>query len=339
MIEKLKNIVDKAKADIGKAHTREELLQVQQRYLGRKGELPILLHKLSSLPERERPEAGQKANEAKQTLLRAIEEQHALVGEKNEKPAEEIDVTWPGDEMPRGHLHPITQFLRRVKGIFYSMGFEILDGPEVELQKYNFDLLNIPKDHPARDVWDTFFVRGSKEDLVLRTHTSPVQVRAMEKRKPPVRIIVPGRVFRHEATDASHEAEFYQCEGLVVDKGIRVTDLIGTLKMFLQETFEKKVRIRVRPEFYPFVEPGIDIDMSCLLCGGKGCPACKQSGWMEMVGSGMVHPKVLKNMGVDPQVYSGFAFGLGIDRLMMLYYGVDDVRLSYSGDLRFLEQF
>jgi phenylalanyl-tRNA synthetase alpha chain len=227
------------------------------------------------------------------------------------------------------------------------MGFEVVTGPELEEAKYNFDLLNIPKDHPSRDVWDTFYVAGTKtvdirhktSDLLLRTHTSPIQIRAMEKRKPPVRLIVPGRVFRHEATDAGHETTFYQVEGLVIDKDIKITDLIGTIKIFLQSLFGKNVKTRVRPHFYAFTEPSMDFDMSCLLCAGKGCTVCGQSGWLEMMGSGMVHPKVLKNMGVDSQKFTGFAFGMGIDRFMMLYYGIDDIRLSFQNDLRFLKQF
>ncbi|MFC1687998.1 phenylalanine--tRNA ligase subunit alpha [Patescibacteria group bacterium] len=345
MTNELNTLLQEGLDSISHTHTRDELMSVEQKYLGRKGLLAGILKQLPSLPPGEKPAAGKLVNEVKQELTSAISVKRVQLGGVTKDGEAGIDITWPGDDIPRGHLHPITQFMRRVKTIFRSMGFEILHGPEIELPKYNFDLLNIPKDHPARDVWDTFYVQtpkgspSSEGDLVLRTHTSPVQMRSMETRKPPVKLIVPGRVYRNEATDASHEAMFYQCEGLVIGKGIRVTDLVGTLKYFLQEIFEKKVRIRLRPEYYPFVEPGLDVDMSCLLCDGKGCSACKQSGWMEMLGSGMVHPTVLKNMRVDPEKYSGFAFGLGIDRLMMLYYGIDDIRLSYTGDLRFLEQF
>ncbi len=346
MLEQLEQFKTQADKAITSANTLQELRDVEVHFLGRRGKLALLLQQLRDLPQEERPAAGARANELKKDLIAALAHRaESLKGGTPASTSHVLDITWPGERMPYGHIHPLTRFLRLVTSIFSSMGFEIIEGPEVESTKYNFDLLNIPKDHPARDVWDTFFVRSpegvksAEGDLVLRTHTSPMQVRAMETRTPPVRFIVPGRVYRHEATDASHEAMFYQCEGLVIDRGIRVTDLLGTLKIFLQTLFEKKVKIRVRPEFYPFVEPGLDIDMSCLLCDGKGCPACKQSGWMEMMGSGMVHPKVLTNMGVDPKVYSGFAFGLGIDRLMMLYFGIDDVRLSYQSDMRFLEQF
>ena len=351
MIKDLKQLKNKAIEEIGQVKDFKSLDQLEIKYLGRKGELTKTLRGIKDLSDKEKPIIGKLANEIKKELVEKIEKvkKDLKISEEQKARFSEIDVSFPGRKIEIGHLHPITQFMRKVEDIFTSMGFEIITGPEVETEKYNFDLLNIPKDHPARDVWDTFFVnRGTKElkntrtsgsKLLLRTHTSPMQLRAMEKRKPPVRIIVPGRVFRHEATDAGHETTFYQCEGLAIDYCIRVTDLIGTLKYFLQQIFGNKVKIRVRPEYYPFVEPGMDIDMSCLICGGKGCSVCKQSGWLEMVGSGMVHPKVLKNMNIDPNQFSGFAFGLGIDRLMMLYYGINDIRLSYSGDLRFLEQF
>ena len=290
-----------------------------------------------------------------------------------------LDFTLPGKKVTVGHLHPLTLMMRRIVDFFSMLGFEVVEGPEVETEEYNFDKLNMPDDHPARDMLDTYWLHGSQQisnlksqisnksktlnsksealnksqitnhkqspnsksqisNLLLRTHTSPVQLRAMEERQPQVRLIVPGRVFRREATDASHETTFYQCEGLAIDKGIRVTDLIGVLEMLLQSIFGS-IKIRVRPSFFPFVEPGLEIDMNCILCQGKGCSVCGQDGWMEMLGAGMVHPQVLKNMKIDPKVYTGFAFGMGIDRLMMLYYGVNDIRLSYSGDLRFVKQF
>ncbi len=287
---------------------------------------------------------------------------------------EYFDFTLPGKQINVGHLHPLTQFMRKIVGFFTTLGFEVVEGPEVETEEYNFDKLNIPEDHPARDLWDTFWLKndchsgesrnpdpnesgsrvkhGMTENLLLRTHTSPVQLRAMETRKPPVRLIVPGRVFRHEATDARHETTFEQCEGLVIDKGVRMTDLIGVLKMLLQHIFGD-VEIRVRPSFFPFVEPGIEVDMSCVLCkqkarlpvagapgdGGQGCSVCGGDGWLEMLGAGLVHPRVLKNMGIDPKEYNGYAFGIGVDRLMMLHNKVTDIRLSYGGDLRFVKQF
>jgi len=323
-------------------------------------ELGKISEKLGSLSQGERRVLGQAVNEFKRVVS------GALVSKESEyvrSSGPRVDLTLPGIPPKAGHLHPLTQFMRRVVGIFERMGYEVLQGPEVETEEYNFDLLNVPKDHPARDMHDTFWLRqkvsNSKSEirnpkLLLRTHTSSVQLRAMlapktdeslargrrgETRKSPVRLIVPGRVFRHEATDAGHETTFYQCEGLVIDKGIRVTDLFGTLKTLLQEIFGSDVKMRIRPHYYPFVEPGFDIDIACLICHGRGCSVCKQSGWLEMLGSGMVHPQVLRNMKIDPRIYSGFAFGLGIDRFMMLYYGVNDVRLSYSGDLRFVRQF
>lgn len=345
IILQLKDLQASALRALETSTTPEALDQWMYAFLGRKGKYASIVKAIPQLSDREKPAAGRLANEVKRMLEDSLRARREKLDEGNvsELPA---DVTWPGEEVHRGHLHPMTQFTRKVRTIFVSMGFDVIEGPEVELTKYNFDLLNIPKDHPARDRWDTFFVQAPAKtattrdsDLVLRTHTSPMQIRVMENRKPPTRFIVPGRVFRHEATDASHEATFYQCEGVVIDKGIRVTDLIGTLEAFIKELFGSAVKTRVRPEYYPFVEPGMDIDMSCLLCGGKGCSACKQTGWMEMLGSGMVHPTVLKNMHVNPNVYSGFAFGMGLDRLMMLYYGIHDVRLVHSGDLRFLEQF
>ncbi len=336
MKKQLEQFKTQALEAIKKASTADELENVSISLTGRKSKLASLMKQLPSLPKQEKPVIGRLANQIKQDITKAINEKKDSLGAQEELEADELTITWPAANKELGHLHPITQFLQKVEDIFLSMGFEVIEGPEAELPKYNFDLLNIPKNHPARDAWDTFYVEGG---FLMRTHTSPVQLRAMEKRKPPVRLIVPGRVFRNEATDAGHETNFYQCEGLVIDKGITVSNLIYTLDSFLKQIYGAKVKTRVRPEFYPFVEPGMDVDMRCLICGGDGCSVCKQRGWLEMLGSGMVHPTVLKNMGVDPKEYSGFAFGLGIDRLMMLYYGINDIRLSYNGDLRFLEQF
>ncbi|MFH1598370.1 MAG: phenylalanine--tRNA ligase subunit alpha [Patescibacteria group bacterium] len=342
MQKDLEQLKKAAQAEIAKVKNGEGLQKLEKKYLGRKGELTQILRKLKDLSDDLKPVVGKLANRIKSDIEIALAEGRAsLAGETSRQ---DFDKTLPGTKMHGGLLHPITQFLRKVNTFFSSMGYEVVDGPEIELAKYNFDLLNIPKDHPARDVWDTFYIEDGKEandndKLLLRTHTSPVQIRAMEKRKPPVRLIVPGRVFRHEATDASHEATFYQVEGLAIDQGIRVTDLIGTLDSFLKSVFGDKVKTRVRPHHYPFTEPSVDIDMSCILCSGKGCPVCSQSGWLEMLGSGMVHPKVLKNMKIDPSKYSGFAFGMGIDRMLMLLYGINDIRLFHSGDIRFLKQF
>ncbi|MFH1367394.1 MAG: phenylalanine--tRNA ligase subunit alpha [Patescibacteria group bacterium] len=346
MEDKLKNILNQAKTEISTAKCSADLAFLQNKFLGRKGELSLILRGIKDLSKEEKPKIGRLGNEIRKEIENLFSQTQNRFSGPEEK-SENIDLTLPGVKIREGSLHPLTLFLRKTIDIFVRMGFEVVPGPELEEAKYNFDLLNIPKDHPARDVWDTFYVTGQKtldsrhktSDLLLRTHTSPMQIRAMEKRKPPVRLIVPGRVFRHEATDAGHETTFYQVEGLVIDKDIKITDLIGTIKIFLQSLFGKQVKTRVRPHFYAFTEPSMDFDMSCLLCGGKGCSVCGQSGWLEMMGSGMVHPKVLKNMKVDPQKFTGFAFGMGIDRFMMLYYGIDDIRLSYQNDLRFLKQF
>jgi phenylalanyl-tRNA synthetase alpha chain len=241
--------------------------------------------------------------------------------------------------MSTGHLHPITHIIRQSEAIFSRMGFAAVSGPEVETEHYNFDALNIPADHPARDMWDTFWLSPLSDRALLRTHTSPVQVRYAEAHKPPIRIIVPGKTFRHEATDATHEAQFHQIEGLCIDKGVSLANLKWVLTQYFAELFGTEALVRFRPSYFPFVEPGVEIDMSCFRCSGKGCSTCKQTGWIEIMGAGMVHPKVLAAMGIDSRVYSGFAFGGGIDRLAMLKYGIDDIRLLYQGDLRVVNQF
>lgn len=307
--------------------TGEDVDRVERDFLGRSGKIKDFFRKLPQLSGQERSAAGQELNALREELSSALQQKREGLSSPDE--GTEQDPTLPGIRPAAGHAHPLMRFQERVEDIFLSMGYEVVSGPEVEWSSYNFDLLNIPKDHPSRDAWDTFYLaeKGKKGDqLLLRTHTSPVQIRAMEKRKPPVRLIVPGRVFRHEATDASHEAMFYQVEGLVIDRGIRATDLIGTLEAFLKTLFGENVQFRVRPHFYPFTEPSMDIDMRW------------QGRWLEMGGSGMVHPAVLRNMRVDPSVYSGFAFGMGLDRLMMLSHGIEDVRLSYHGDARFSER-
>ena len=239
----------------------------------------------------------------------------------------------------KGHLHPLSQMIREINAIFYNMGFSFEEGPEMEDEYHNFNALNIPENHPSRDLWDTFWIKPLSERKLLRTHTSPVQVRYMKENKPPFRIIVPGKVYRHEATDATHEAEFFQLEGLAIDKGITLAHLKGTLETFFQEFFGDKIDVRFRPSYFPFVEPGVEVDMKCFKCAGKGCGICKRTGWIEIMGAGMVHPKVLAGVGVDKKEWQGFAFGVGIERLGMLRYGVDDVRLFLNGDLRFVNQF
>ncbi len=346
MLEKLNKIKTTALAEIEKVSNSDKLFDFEVKYLGRKSELNEILRSLSGLSDEEKRQIGPEAN----ALKKELEEMIAAKRKTMTKTAVDFDLSLPGKPPEIGHKHPITQFLEKVEDVFVSMGFEVVDGPEIESDEYNFDLLNIPKEHPARDMWDTYYLtekpkNEKTEKLLLRTHTSPVQLRAMETRKPPVRIIVPGRVFRHEATDAGHEKNFYQCEGFVIDKNVSLANLISTLRILVKRIFGEKIEIRVRPSYFPFVEPGIEVDMSCLICGGKGCSACKQSGWVEILGAGMIHPKVLENMAKiggkkwNPKEYSGFAFGLGIDRFAMLYYGINDIRLFYSGDLRFVEQF
>ena len=340
MKDRLKQIKDSFEKDIVGVETLSSLEVVEKKYFSRKdGELTMILKNLKNLVPAEKINIGKLANETRKKIEAEIAKVKKKLEQKANKVNIDFDISLPGEKIDQGHIHPVNQFIEKLNTIFASMGFEVIEGREVETEEYNFDLLNIPDDHPARDQWDTYFVKNKDEKLLLRTHTSPMQLRAMKDRKPPVRLVVPGRVFRHENIDASHETTFYQCEGLVIDKNISLTDLVGTLKVVLQKIFEQEINVRVRPSFFPFVEPGLEVDMSCLLCKGKGCSVCKQKGWVEMLGAGMVHPTVLKNMGVDPEEYSGFAFGLGIDRLMMAFYGVDDIRLIHKGDLRFNKQF
>ncbi|MBU2575614.1 phenylalanine--tRNA ligase subunit alpha [Patescibacteria group bacterium] len=343
MKSKLEKIHKEALKALKDAKDSDTLEKLERQFLGRKAELARIAKDIKNIAKEQRPVIGKLINDVKRDISAIIQEKKQ--GKEflaKGRPPSGWDYTLPAIAPNVGHLHPITQFLETIEDIFIKMGYEVVEGPELESQKYNFDLLNVPEDHPSRDIQDTFYVDkkdARNNSYVLRTHTSPVQIRAMKTRKPPVRLIAPGRVYRNERTDAGHETNFYQCEGLVIDRNIRITDLIGTLELFIKRLYGDNVNIRVRPHFYPFTEPSIDIDMSCLLCAGEGCPFCKRSGWIETLGAGMVHPNVLKNMKVDPKEYSGFAFGLGIDRFMMLYYQVNDIRLSYSGDLRFIEQF
>lgn len=341
MLDKLNKIKEEAINELMKTETYDSLTKLETKYLGRKGELTKLLRDLKKVAKEELPKVGRMANEVKTDLESEFNKVKKTFKDIKAKAEVKIDPTEPGQNIERGHLHPITQFLRRVEDIFLSMGFEVVDGREVEDEEHNFDLLNMPQNHPARDTQDTFYIVGGSKNnqLLLRTQTSAMQTRVMQTRKPPVKLIIPGRVFRHEATDASHETTFYQCEGLVIDKGIKVTDLLGTLNQVLKAIFGPEVKLRFRPSFFCFTEPSLEVDMSCLICNQEGCSVCGQTGWLEMLGCGMVHPNVLKNMKVDPEEYSGFAFGWGIDRMMMLYHQINDIRLSYGGDLRFLKQF
>jgi len=338
----LKSLKNQAQKAIEKAEDLKELNEIFKKYLGKKGELTQVLKSLEKLPKAKKVKIGKEANELKNFLGIKFDQEAQELKEKVKKEAEEkewIDITAPGKKPVLGHLHPLTQVKRKAEEIFQAMGFSVIEGPEIENEWYNFDALNIPKDHPARDLWDTFWLKDNRLKLLLRTHTSPVQVRYMERNQPPLRIIVPGRIFRHEATDASHEINFYQIEGLMIDKNISAANFKAVIEEFFKRFFEKPVEIRMRPGYFPFVEPGFEVDMTCLACEGRGCPACSKTGWMEMMGAGMVHPAVFKNSGLNPKDWQGFAFGIGMDRLAMMKYKINDIRLFYSGDLRFLQQF
>ncbi len=337
MKEKLSQIRTEALAQI--MAEGADLEQIKIKYLGKKGELTAVLRGMGALSAEERPVIGQLANEVRADIEGAIgkrvQEQQAKALEEKLR-AEKLDVTMPGSPAPVGHIHPLTRVQRELEDIFIGMGFSIVEGPEVELDYYNFQALNIPENHPARDTQDTFYIA---QNVLLRSQTSPVQVRTMEHQKPPIRIISPGRVYRSDALDATHSPLFHQLEGLVVDKGITMGDLKGTLEIFAKKLFGNSTRIRFRPHHFPFTEPSAEVDVSCFVCGGKGCRLCKGEGWIEILGAGMVHPFVLSNCGIDPEEYSGFAFGLGIERITMTKYGIDDIRLFYENDERFLEQF
>ncbi|MFH1253293.1 MAG: phenylalanine--tRNA ligase subunit alpha [Candidatus Uhrbacteria bacterium] len=334
--EELKKTFETAIADINDGIDLEE---IKNKFLGRKGYLAILMKEMAELADEERKEVGRFANEVKLAMEEGLRqaENAKKVSQLNE--AEWLDVTepiFPIDE--RGHLHPLTQIQEQLEDFFYSMGFMVLDGPELESDYYNFTALNIPPTHPARDMQDTFYIKGHP-DQVMRTQTSPVQVRAMRKYGAPIRVVVPGRCFRNEATDARHEHTFYQLEGLMVDKDINFGHMKGILEEVAKHLFGLKAKTRLRPKFYPFVEPGVRGEVTCFLCQGAGCRVCKKSGWLEVLGAGMVHPTVLREGGVDPDDFQGFAFGFGLSRLAMLKYAIDDARLMQSGDVRFLKQF
>jgi phenylalanyl-tRNA synthetase alpha chain len=324
---------------ITSAQTPAELEAVRVDALGRKGALAAFSKDMGKLAPEERKRIGMVLNQAKQQLESAYETRERAFAEEALRArldAEWLDLTLPAPPPRRGHLHPITRIQRELEDLFVSLGFTVLDGPEVETSYYNFDALNIPADHPARDMQDTFWLDGGH---LLRTHTSPVQVRGMERLGPPLRMIAPGRVFRNESVDASHEHTFYQLEGMMVDRNVSVGNLIFFMKTLLTAIFHREVTVRLRPGYFPFVEPGFELDIRCLICGGSGCPVCKQSGWVELLPCGLVHPNVLRHGGIDPDQWGGFAFGLGLTRLVMMRYGIDDIRHLQGGDLRFLEQF
>ena len=325
--------------ELQNANDMPALENIRVKFLGKKGELTAILKQMGKLSAEERPVIGQLANEIRSYLEEQITTRSAQL--KNELQAmklkeEKLDVTLPGKMAPMGKKHPLNIVLDEIQEIFLGMGFSVATGPEVELDYYNFEALNIPKDHPARDTQDTFYI---SDNVVLRTQTSPMQVRVMENQKPPIRVIAPGRVYRSDAIDATHSPLFHQIEGLVVDKGITMADLKGTLEIFVKRLYGEDSVVRFRPHHFPFTEPSAELDCMCFNCHGKGCRLCKGEGWIEILGCGMVHPKVLENCGIDPEVYSGFAFGMGLERVVMRRYGIDDLRLFYENDLRFLNQF
>ncbi len=337
----MKETLKKIKAEALAALSSEDcnLEEIRIKYLGKKGELTSVLRMMGKLSAEERPVVGQMANEVRGAIEAKIAE---LVEVQSKKKLEEalvketLDVTVPGNKKQIGKLHPLTKVQREMEDIFIGMGFSIAEGPEVEYDYYNFQALNIPENHPARDTQDTFYIT---DNILLRSQTSPVQARVMEKQQPPIRIISPGRVYRSDEVDGSHSPLFHQLEGLVVDKNITMGDLRGMLETFAKTMFGDNTRVRFRPHHFPFTEPSAEVDVSCFVCGGKGCRLCKGEGWIEILGAGMVHPNVLRNCGIDPEVYSGFAFGMGIERIVMCKYGIDDMRLLYENNVRFLEQF
>ena len=338
MKEELDRLQNEAVISLSQASTEKEISEIRIKYLGKKGSITQILKSLGTLPESERRDMGQRANELKESTEARIEEALSRVRERDRREAlerEKIDVTLPGRSIPVGKRHPLTQILDAIIDIFSRLGFEVVEGPEVELDYYNFEALNIPKGHPAREMQATFFI---SDDVVLRTHTSPVQVRTMEKKRPPVRVICPGAVYRCDS-DPSHSPMFHQVEGLLVDKGITFADLKGVLTVFVHQMFGKETKLRFRPSFFPFTEPSAEIDIECFICGGRGCGVCSNTGWLEILGSGMVDPAVYRFVNYDPEEVTGFAFGMGIERIAMLKFGINDIRLFFTNDLRFLKQF
>ena len=346
--QSIQELVDTALAELGEIGDSQSLDQWRVAYLGRRGRLTSILRGLSQLDLDERRTAGAMGNEAKRNLEERLDQHAELISQAQLARSAELDrldVTLPGRPLTSGRLHPTTQGIREITGAFVAMGLSVVEGPEVEWDRYNFEMLNIPQGHPARDMWNTLWVDYQNEagayPMLLRTHTSPMQARVMESQDPPVRVIVPGKCYRYEATDATHEWHFHQVEGLAVDEGITFADLKGTLYEFARRLFGEERRVRFRCDYFPFVEPGVDMSIDCFACSGEGtgCRICRDSGWIEIMGAGMVHPRVLAGVGYDTEKYTGFAFGLGPERISMLKYGIDDIRHFYSNDLRFLRQF
>lgn len=335
----LQDIERRAKEELEKDQSAQDLENLRVRFLGKKGELTAILKQMSTLPAEERPVVGQLANRIRANIEQAISARGAeilAISAAKKLKDEKLDATLPGHHHDIGNLHPINSVLHEVEEIFLGMGFSIAEGPEVEYDYYNFEALNLPPDHPARDTQDTFYI---SDKVLLRTQTSAIQIRVTENHKPPIRVIASGRVYRSDAVDATHSPIFNQVEALVVDKGITMGDLIGTLELLMKRLYGEDAKIRLRPHHFPFTEPSAEVDIQCFNCGGKGCSMCKGEGYVELLGAGMVHPKVLETCGIDSTVYSGFAFGLGLERIAMRKYGINDMRLLYENDLRFLEQF
>jgi phenylalanyl-tRNA synthetase alpha chain len=333
-------------AELAEANSTQELEQLRLKYLGRKGVFADLTAAIPKVPAEERPAFGQKVNTLKNRVNALLAEKQKALSKPSEKSGAGwgLDISMPGVAQELGTLHPVTQVINEICGIFTRMGFVVVEGPEIETEHNNFTGLNIPLEHPSRDAFDTFYLQKaeggkSKERLLLRSHTSPVQVRVMQSRKPPLAVIVPGRVYRPDAVDASHSFMFHQIEGLMVDQNIRFSDLKGILETFARNVFGREIKMRFRPHFFPFTEPSAEVDISCIICKGKGCSVCGRKGWLEILGSGMVHPNVFKHVGYDTGKYTGFAFGMGVERIAMLKYGIDDIRLFFENDLRFLKQF
>lgn len=336
MLDKIKSLRKKALSEIKGAKDNNSIESLRIKYIGRKGELTTILRELGSIPQEERPEVGNVANQVKEQIMSAIVEAIETRKESSTKREEvSIDYTLPGRKRFTGKKHPITLVYERIVEIFLGIGFNLAEGPEVELDYYNFEALNMPKHHPARDMQDTFYI---DDEILLRTHTSPVQIRVMEKQKPPVRVIAPGKSYRPDY-DVSHSPMFHQVEGLMVGDDISMSDLKGILTVFVHAMFGEDISLRFRPSFFPFTEPSAEVDIICVICKGKGCRVCSGTGWLEILGSGMVDPEVFKMVGYDPETVTGFAFGMGIERVAMLKYGIDDIRLFFENDIRFLEQF
>jgi phenylalanyl-tRNA synthetase alpha chain len=341
MKQRLESLKADALKELEQVNEQQTLNEMRVKYLGKKGALTEILRGMGSLSAEERPVIGQVGNDVRAAIESVIElKQEEYVRQETERRliAETIDVTLPGRPSAQGAIHPLNKVIQEIEDIFIGMGYTVEEGPEVEKDYYNFEALNLPKDHPARDMQDSFYIT---EDILMRTHTSPVQVRTMEARngEVPVKIICPGKVYRRDDDDATHSHLFTQIEGLVIDEKIRMSDLKGTLLQFVQEMFGKHTQIRMRPSFFPFTEPSAEVDVTCVICKGEGCRVCKQTGWLEILGSGMVHPRVLEMAGYDPKRYSGFAFGMGVERIAMLKYGIEDIRHFFTNDIRFLNQF